>query len=181
MSQSQLYLAKSQNWSVALRLLMGYPVHGLQFHTVSWCSSGPLDMVRAAQVTQVVADSARDLVHIACSLDADEPLGVALAVRRDAGVAWLPNCRLYAASETAPLELLTRDTRWGIGPRHILTSGKLPPKARRDRNQEIAWRRWRDTAAAVAAAGLELQGSVRIPQGGSYADAVPHGRLRAAA
>ena len=92
---------------------------------------------------------------------------------------WIPGCRLYAASETAKIELLTGDARWFVGPRHVLTRAKLPPKARRKHGEEIAWRRWRQ---AVAAQGeLNLTGSVWVPQGKPYASAVPHERLRVAA
>ena len=179
MTQNHPYIAKTQSWCMSLRILMGYPAVRPPFHTTSWCASGARDIFGAMQLTQVAAEMGQDLVHVAFALDHDEPLAVSLAVRRAHGIEWLPGCRLYAASETSKIELLTHEERWHIGPRLVLTSAKLPPHGRREGGEEIAWRRWRQQAAAMH--GVELEGSLWVPEGGGYADAIPQEELKLAA
>lgn len=169
----------SQAWAVSLRQLMGYPAHAAAGHAIRWCTSTPRDLSQAMQITQIANDSQCDLVHLAFEDHAAEPVGVSLAVRQNDGVAWLAGARLYAAAEFATIELLAGDRRWQIGPRHVLTAAKLPPTNRRARGEEIAMRRWRKAAAAIGP--VELVGSLWVPPGGSYADAIPHARLDIAA
>lgn len=173
------YLDRAQAWCFALRTLMNYPAYAPPFHTTAWCSSSPRDVFQAMELTQIAADKGSDLVHVAFALDSDEPLSVSLAVRQGAGVVWIPDVRLYAADEKAPVELLADDRRWSIGPRLFLTNAKLPPKHRRAQGEEIAWRRWRNAAATMAS--LKMDGSVWVPPGGSLKDAIPHEQLKIAA
>lgn len=173
------YLDRAQAWCFALRTLMNYPAYAPPFHTTAWCSSSPRDVFQALELTQIAADKGSDLVHVAFALDSHEPLSVSLAVRQGAGVVWIPDVRLYAADEKAPVELLADDRRWSIGPRLFLTSAKLPPKHRRAQGEEIAWRHWRHAVATMAA--LKLDGSVWVPPGGSFKDAIPHEQLKIAA
>lgn len=173
------YLDRAQAWCFALRTLMGYPGYAPPFHTTAWCSSSPRDVFQAMELTRIAADKGSDLVHVAFALDVDEPLSVSLAVRQGGGVMWIPRLRLYAADEKAPLELLADDRRWAIGPRLFLTDAKLPPKHRRVQGEEIAWRRWRRAVATTAS--LKLDGSVSVPPGGSFKDAIPLEQLKIAA
>ena len=173
------YLTRAQNWCFALRTLMKYPAYAPPFPTTTWCSSSPRDGFRAMELTQVTADKGTDLVHVAFALDVDEPLSVSLAVRQKAGVTWIPGVRLYAATETSPIELLADDDRWFIGSFFRLTASELPREARRAQGEEIAWRRWRHAVATMAP--LTLSGSVWVPPGGTFADAIPHERLKVAA
>lgn len=173
------YLDRAQAWCFALRTLMGYPGYAPPFHTTAWCSSSPRDVLQTMELTRIAADKGSDLVHVAFSLDVDEPLSVSLAVRQGGGVIWIPCLRLYAADEKAPIELLADDRRWSVGRRLFLTDAKLPPKHRRVKGEEIAWRRWRHAAATTAS--LRLSGSVWVPPGGSFEDAIPHERLKIAA
>lgn len=172
------YLTRVDSWCVALRDLMGYAA-GTPFHTLSWCASSPRNALQALRLVQIAADLGTDLVHVAMSLDQEEPLGVALAVRENMGMRWLPDARLYAASEAARIELLVGGRRWHVGPRQFLTSAKLPPRARREKGEEIAWRRWRQAAASMPTP--QLNGSLFVPAGAQLADAIPREQLKVAA
>lgn len=173
------YLDRAQAWCIALRTLMNYPAYALPFHTTAWRSSSPRDVSQALELTQIAADKGSDLVHVAFALDIDAPSSVSLAVRQGAGVAWIPDVHLYAADEKAPLELLAYDRRWFIGPRSFLTSAKLPPKHRKARGEEIAWRRWQHAAAIEVP--LTLERALWVPPGGTFKDAIPHEHLKIAA
>jgi hypothetical protein len=172
------YLDRASHWCSALRTLMGYPVCAPPFHTIAWCSSAPRNIFEALELTRIAAAKGCDFVHASFSLDTDEPLGVSLAVRRREGIEWIPNVRLYAADDRAPVELLAADRRWLIGPRLFLTTAKLPPKTRRAPGEAIAWRRWRH---AVATTTPKLEGSVWVPPGGALTDAIPHERIKVTA
>jgi hypothetical protein len=166
------YLDRASHWCFTLRRLMGYPGYAPARHTTVWCSSSPRDPAQVAEVMQIVADMGRDLVHVSFVLDQEDPLGVSLAIQGLAGVEWMPDVRLYAASESAPIELLSEDRRWFIGPRLLLTGAKLPPKARRSKGEQIAWRRWRQAVATTTRP--TLTGSVWVPPGGNIVTALPH-------
>lgn len=173
------YIEKSQSWTVALRTLMGYPADASSFHTVAWCVSSPRDLFQIRDLACLARDCGRDIVHVALELDADEPIAVSMAVHSDTGIEWIPNVLPYAANETAKIELLADRRRWHIGPRHILTSAKLPPTDICDSGIAIARRRWRQVAATMNLVSVE--GSMWVPAGGRYADAVPLETLRVAA
>ena len=174
------YFANGEAWAMSLRVLMGYPPYEPACHTVAWATGTSRNIFQAMQVTQIAYDMGRDLVFLAFSgIEPGAPTGVSMAVRQDAGVEWIAKCSLYAASETAKVELLGGGRRWHIGPRLVLTSQKLPPKGRRERGEEIAMRRWRQ-AAATADVG-HLVGSVFVEQGKAFAEAVPTAEINVAA
>lgn len=173
------YLANATAWGFALRTLMGYPQHALPFHTTTWCTSGVLDIDQVMNLKQLAADKCADLVHIAFEFESDEPLAISLFVRREHGIEWMPNVLPYAAGENAKIELLADRQRWLIGPRQSLTAARRPPKAQWERGVAMARRRWREVAAQVEPP--QLDGSVWVPSGGRYADAIPHKALNIAA
>lgn len=172
------YLARAQAWCFALRTLMNYPSHAPRFPTTAWCSSSPRNVTQSMELAEIATDKACDLVHVAFALDVDEPLSVSLAVRQRAGVKWMPGVRLYAAREDSPIELLSGDDRWFIGSLLRLTASKLPPESRRGRGEQIAWRRWRHAVTTMAP--VKLGGSVWVPPGAGFADAIPHEQLNIA-
>lgn len=179
MTHCDPFLVRSQNWTFALRLAMGYPRYAPAFHTTAWSSSGRQDIFQAMQVTQLAIDMGCDMVHVSMTTDGGQPLGVSLAIRQGAGVELMPNLRLYAASETSKIELLSDSRRWFVGSRHVLTSAKLPPKSRREQGEKIARRRWRQMYAALG--DLRLEGNLSVPVGGRYADAIRHEDIKIAA
>lgn len=172
------YLARSNAWCAALRWLMGYPTPGLPIDTTAWCSSAPRTALDISEVTQIAQDKGADLVHIAMSLDREEPLAVSLALRQRGRVDWLPDVRLYAADDAASIALLAAGQRWAIGQDYLLSASVLPAVEERARGEAIAWRRWR--AAVASACVPQIGGSVWVPRGRRYADAIPQDRLKAA-
>jgi hypothetical protein len=169
------YLDLAQKWSLALRTLMTHPGHTQRFDTTAWCFSSPRIGDDIAAMAQLAADKGCDLVHVACALDADEPLSVSLAIRGRTGVRWIPNARLYAADENAPIELLTDSDRWFIGALRRLSASELPPQARRVSGEGIAWRRWREKASQMEAPSRD--GMIWVPRGGTINDAIPYSRI----
>lgn len=166
------YIANGEAWAMSLRQLMGYPLYAPACHTVAWAAGPSSDIFQVMQVTQIARDMGRDVAFLALAgVVPGAPASVSLAVRQDAGVEWVANCTLFAASETAKVELLGGGRRWHIGPRFVLTSQKLPPKGRRARGEEIAMRRWRQMAATMEP--LNLVGSVFVGPGKTFANAVP--------
>lgn len=168
----QTDIEKSQSWTMALRTLMGYPADAPPFHTVAWCVSSPRDLIQLMDLACFARDSGRDVVHVAFEFDADEPIAISMAVHRDRGIEWLPNVLPYAPNETSKIELLADRRRWHIGPRHNLTSAKLPATASWESGIAIARRRWRQAAATMKLVSAE--GSMWVPDEGSYADAIAH-------
>ena len=174
------YVANGEAWAMSLRTLMGYPLYAPACHTVAWAAGPSCDIFQALQVTQIAADMGRDIVLLAMpGIVPGRPTSVCLAVRQNDGVEWIPDCKLYAASETAPIELVGGGRRWQIGPRLFLTSQKLPPKRRRAKGEEIAMRRWREMTATMKP--LNLVGSVFVGPGKTFADAVPTANIKLAA
>ncbi|CAM3231554.1 hypothetical protein SPAN111604_11945 [Sphingomonas antarctica] len=173
------YLDNATAWSFSLRTLMGYPEHAPPFHTTKWCNSGPLDLDQVMTITRLATDMRSDFVHVAFELGTDEPVAISLFVRREHGIEWMPNVLPFAASETAKIELLADKQRWFVGQRQALTAGKLPPTGKWERGVAIARRRWRKAAANTGS--LELAGSLWVPPGGGYADAIPQDELNIAA
>ena len=174
------YISNGEAWSMSLRKLMGYPAYAPACHTVAWAAGPSCDIARALQVVRIAQDMERDVVLLAfAGIVPGAPIGVCLAVRQDAGVEWIANCTLYAATETAKIELLGGGRRWHIGPRFVLTSRKLPPNLRRAKGEEIAMRRWRQMAATMKPLGLVR--SVLVGPGKTLADAVPINDVKLAA
>lgn len=169
-----------QAWTLALRRILGYPDFAPVGNPVAFASGGRKDPVEALQIAAIVPETGRDVVFV----NFDDPItagpvGVSLATRNTLLVDWHQEVQLYASSEDAPVQLLTASHRWFVGSRSILTAAALPPRAKIARGVDRATRRWR--AAASQAHNLDLTGSVFIPAGATYADAVPMEELRRAA
>lgn len=166
------YASNGQAWSVALRRLMGYPLYAPACHTIGWSASAPRDLVGIMEMAQIAADMNRDLVHLSFAGEGlGAPIDISLAIRRDKEVEWLSGCRLYAASETARLEILAGEERWRVGARQVLVSAKRPPRKRIAKGEALAMDRWH--RAFEQAANIELVGTVCVPRGGRFADAIP--------
>ena len=169
-----------QAWTHGLRVVMGYPEFAPIGNPIAFASGGRKDATAALQIAAIVEQTGRDVVYVGFGLPiADGPLCISLATRATLHVDWHAELRLYAASDDAPVELLTDTHRWSVGPRSVLTASALPRGSRVARGIERANHRWREAAAQMY--GVELDGSVHIPAGGTYADAVPMEALRKAA
>lgn len=172
------YFEHGSIWVHALRQLMNFPASGP--YAVSCCTSAARDADQAAQLADIARDMRRDLIHLTFDNVAGTaaPSAVSLVVRQGRRFAWLPHAQIYAATEGAPVELLVGGRRWYMAGGE-LREGKSPPAHQRRGGEEIAMRRWR--AAAASTAPVTYIGSVWVPPGGRFADAIPQERLRVAA
>ncbi|WP_010543167.1 hypothetical protein [Sphingomonas elodea] len=160
-----------QAWTIGLRTAMGYPDAPIG-SPVAFASGRRRNPIEALQVADVVGDTGRDVVYVEFDTPiASGPIGVSLATRATHWVDWHPQVRLYAASDEAPIELLTDTHRWSIGPRASLIASPLPPRGRLARGMARANKLWRE--AAKRAWGIKLVGSLHVPDGARYADGIP--------
>ncbi|MGK2912268.1 MAG: hypothetical protein ACSLE1_21095 [Sphingobium sp.] len=173
------YLERGQQWVFALRKLMGYPEYEPSRHSTAFCASGERDLAGALHLAQLAADMKKDILHLGFkSIYAPEPHLVSLVVHTTHCVELLAGCRLYAASDTANVALLHHDKRWYFDDRNQLICTSLPPRHRLTRGEQVAWARWRLTAARMV--GLQLAGNSFVPAGRPLADALPVERLKVA-
>jgi hypothetical protein len=169
-----------QAWTHGLRLAMGYPEYGPIGNPVAFASGGRKNFAEALGIAAIVEQTGQDMVFVQFGLPIiDGPISVSLATRATFHVDWHADVQLYLASDDAFVEILTDTHRWSIGPRNALTASALPPRSRIKRGVERAHQRWREVAERVQ--GVELTGSIFVPAGGSYADAVPMETVRTAA
>lgn len=169
-----------QAWTYALRVLMGYPAFAPVSHTITFASDGRRNPLEALRIAAIVEEIGNDIVHVNFDLPIiDGPVGVSLATRATCHDDWYSEVRLYAASDDAPIELLTDRHRWFVGPRAVLTAAPLPPRGRIKRGVERAMRRWREQALQYR--NLDLTGSVFVPAGAELAQGVPMKTLAQAA
>ena len=169
-----------QAWTVGPRLAMGYPQYAPVGNPIAYASGGRKNFAEALEIAAIVEQTNRDLVLVQFDLPiANGPVGISLAVRGNVFVDWHADVQPYLASDDGVIELLSDDHRWSVGPRSILTASPLPSRSRIKRGIERAQRRWREAADQMR--GCESPGSFFIPAGGSYADAMPMEKLRAAA
>ncbi|UZW55087.1 hypothetical protein NUH86_16695 [Sphingobium sp. JS3065] len=155
----------------ALRGLMGYPQFAPTAHTIAFCSGGERDVEGANWICQLVQESGNDVVHVNFGTDSLEPISVSLALRQTQYVDWHLRVQLYAASEEAPIDLVTSQHRWTVGPRHLLMAKPLPPRSKIKAGVERAARRWRETTLVTAEGPLPA--AHLMPRGSSFADAIP--------
>jgi len=155
----------------ALRGLMGYPQFAPTAHTIAFCSGGERAVEGANWICQMVQESGKDVVHVNFDTDSLEPISVSLALRQTLYVDWHLRVQLYAASEEAPIELLTSQHRWTVGPRHLLIAKPLPPRSKMKTGVERAARRWRETTLVTAEGPLPT--AHLLPVGSSLTDAMP--------
>ena len=157
-----------QNWTFALRREMGYPDFGPSNDTIAFGAGGCKSLIEVMQVAGICEDMRRDMVYVGFGEPIlAGPIEVSLAIRQTVAVDWHPGVRLYAASPSAPIELLTEHNRWFIGPRHVLTAAPLPPRSKIEAGVKRAMRRWCDAVESIGK--LNLTGSILVPQGATYA------------
>lgn len=169
-----------QAWTYVLRIIMRYPAFAPLSHTIAFASGGRRNSLEALHIAALVEETGCDMVHVNFDLPiTDGPAGVSLATRATCHVDWHSDVRLYAASDDAPVELLTDRKRWFVGPRAILTAAPLPPSSKVKRGVGRAMRRWHEQA--LRSHNLDLAGSVFVPPGAKFAQAVPMETLAKAA
>jgi len=169
-----------QAWAHGLRVAMGYPEYAPIANPVAFASGGRKNFAEAHEIAAIVEEIGRDMILVQFDLPiADGPIGVSLATRATIYVDWHADVQLYLSNDDTFVEILTDTHRWSVGPRNVLTASALPPRNRIKRGIERAHRRWREVTERVH--GVELPGSVFVPAGGSYADAMPMEAIRSAA
>lgn len=142
--------SRGRHWLLALRSVMGYPIHAPSRHTIAFCANHELDNEVGPRLIQLASASGKDMLSIGFrSIDAREPYKISIAVHHSAGVQWLAGCRLYASSEKAKVALIHDDKRWFFDHRNQLVSTSLPPRHRLTRGEQVAWWRLRLTAAWI--------------------------------
>ena len=162
---------------LVLRSLMGYPLFEPTRHTLSFCTSGPRDVDDILHLTQLASEMQKDLLHLTfAELDDQEPCAVSLVVHQPLCVEWMPDCRLFAANEEAPVGLLQGARRWRFDERNQLVSCKLPPRHLLARGEQTAWARWRKETEQMD--GIALQGNKFVHQGQALAEALPIEAIR---
>jgi len=167
-------------WVHGLRVAMGYPEYAPIANPVAFASGGRKTLTEALEIAAIVEEIGRDMILVQFDLPiANGPIGVSLATRATIHVDWHADVQLYLSSDDTFVEILTDTHRWSVGPRNVLTASALPPRSRIKRSVERAHRRWREVAEQVH--GVKLTGSIFVPAGADYADAVPMETLRAAA
>ena len=176
------FIMTGQAWSIALRILLGYPMTTPARHTVAFSSSGPRDSEKDLHLANIAIESQRDYVHLSfADLDATEPDEIALVLLGTDGVHWLPKARVFAAGDQGRLELLHGDKRWRIDERNQLVSHKLPARHLLARGEQTAWQRLRAMAATLKKVDLDLKGGKFVSLGASFDDAHDLVNLRVAA
>ncbi|MGK2908817.1 MAG: hypothetical protein ACSLE1_03315 [Sphingobium sp.] len=166
------YITRGQAWVLALKSLLGYPLHEPTRHTMAFCASGPRSMESIVHVTQLAQEMQRDFLHLSFqSVDAPEPSLISLAVLLPVSVEWIDGCQLYAPSEKAPVELIQNGKRWRIDERNQLVSAKPPARHLLVRGEQIAWDRWRRMTNEMDGVGLD--GNMFVPQGQPFSNALP--------
>lgn len=174
------YIKTGQSWSFALAILLGYSIGKPARHTISFSSSGPRDDEKDQHLATIALEAQRDFVHLSfADLEATEPAEIGMALLGVDRVHWLPNARLFAAGDKAPLEMLHGDKRWRIDERNQLVSHKLPARHLHARGELVAWQRLRKMAAALA--DLEVVDGKFVMLGDTYRDAHDLANLKVAA
>ena len=169
-----------QAWTHGLRVAMGYPAYAPIANPVAFASGGRKNFAEALEIAAIVNDIGRDMILVQFDLPiADGPVGVSLATRATIHVEWHADVQLYLSSNDTFVEILTNTHCWSVGPRNVLTASALPLRSRIKRGVERAHRRWLEVTERVH--GVELSGSVFVPVGGSYAEAMPMEEIRSAA
>ena len=164
-------------WAIALRGLMGYPPTNPTPPTLTVAIGGSLDRGGVARHCAIARDLDQHMLRIELAEDGI-PRAIQLAIRGDDKVTWYAPCAPYAATDTAPIEILTSIERWRIGEGLTLMASHLPTVIDRMAGLERAMRRWE--AAAAARGPVQLDGTVFVPPGKLHSDGVPVARRHAA-
>ena len=172
------YIDTANRWAIALRTLMGQPPSAPLTNAIMFTTSGRHEDGQEQQLAQLAVDAGQDIVHLLVEETGGLPT-VSLIVRDGTAVRVINNAKVYVGDEAAPIQLLTDDRSWIIGPRYHLIEQKLPSMARRKRGRARAERRWRDMFEALGP--VALVGSKFMKLGERFADAIPMERLNIAA
>lgn len=163
-------LNRRQELAYSLRVLLGYPRLRPASDPLAFAGAGPLNQDMLLQLGRIAIELGQDVVVLHFN-PADEKLqSISLAIRETVGVRVFTNCQLYAASETAPLQILAEDQAWRVGARNQLHAHKGPASKRLARGYEIARRRWKTAAEMLGP--ITLAGGRFVPPGATMASTI---------
>lgn len=144
---------KTQNYCLALRRELGYPLHAPVNHTLAFASGGPADAAKSLILARHATVMGRDMVYAAWdSFAPAEPTSIALAIREMTHVDIVTGCQLWTADATAPLVILApgRNEHFVLGPRGYLQRRSGKPAQHLARGKRIARQRIRRAAALMS-------------------------------
>jgi len=170
MSMKTIIDVDADAWAIALRDLMGYPLTKPAKHTLAFAVGGPLSDAGIFHHCNIARQLNRNMLRVEVGADY-VPIKLQLAIRDKDKVTWHSDCVAYAASDTAPIEILTRDALWRVGTGLALKARKVPANADRVAGVERAARRWGEAAATLRV--TQLNGTVLVPLGTLYEDGIP--------
>lgn len=160
----------ADTWAIALRDLMGYPLTKPAKHTLAFAVGGPLSDAGIFHHCNIARQLDRNMLRVEVGAE-DVPIKLQLAIRGKDTVTWHSDCVAYAASDTAPIEIMTRDALWGVGKGLALKAREVPTNADHAAGAIRAARRWGEAAATLGA--VQLDGTVFVPLGMPYKDGIP--------
>lgn len=163
-----------QNYAMAIRHEMGFPLHHTANQSVAFGSTGVTDIVRSMQIATLADEMHRDVVICEWeSVSAKQPAGIAIAYREELQVDWVAGCVLWAANQNAPVMIVNqaRGEHFIRGARGMLERREGLPARSLKTGIGLARRRVRRAAANRPAALND--NNAWVPFGESWDDHKP--------
>ncbi len=134
-------------WTYSLSRLLGVPQE-LMNDTILF-TNGALADVNIARTIDIARGYGVDIIFLSHEEATSTPTGICIVPYDNQAPRWISGCTLYAASETAPIEILTGTARWFVNPELFLREARLPNVRERARGRKIAMRRWSAMTEAI--------------------------------
>jgi hypothetical protein len=163
-----------QNYAMAIRQEMGFPLHHTANQSVAFAATGVTDVIRSTQIATLADEMHRDVVVCEWeSLSANQPAGIAVAYREELEVEWVAGCVLWTANQNAPVVIVNKERgeHFVRGARGMLERREGLPARNLKTGIGVARRRVRRTAAARPAALID--NNAWVPFGDSWDDHKP--------
>lgn len=168
---------KLQNYALAVRRELGFPLHGTANQSAKFTAAGVADVARGLELSVIAREMSRDLVYFGwASLQDEQPVSTALAFREEHFVDWIDGCTLWAADHEVPLILVdeARKQHFVRGARGAFERREGLPAKKLGAGKRLAMRRVR---RALADMPREIASdNVLMPRGGNWADYMPQAK-----
>jgi hypothetical protein len=167
-------IIKTQQFSLAVRQELGYPLVRTTIDSLAFASGGPVDFFKGMEIARLTEEMRRDMVYTAWNDFADhQPANIIVALREMFCVEVIDPCFLWAADETAPLAIVSilRDVHMVIGERGLLERRVGRPAKTLGAGRKLAMKRVR--AAAAAMDDELLANNMLVPRGAPWIDPAP--------
>ncbi len=165
---------KFQNYALAIRKELGFPLTPMANESVKFTAGGEVDVMRRIELARLAEEMSRDFIYCAWrSVTAKTPASVAVVFREEHLVDVVGNCTLWAPDEDAPLVLLNErgGEHFVRGARNALERRAGLPAKNLSKGKRLALRRVR--SAAAARGDDLLPGNAHVPNGARWADHRP--------